>query len=281
MAKARTFMRYPGGLTKALTLSYDDGVKQDIRMIEILDKYGIKCTFNINGGCFSDEGSTSRRMTKEEAVKLYKNSPHEVSTHAYTHPWLEALPTAQAAVEMLDDRRELEKTFGGVIRGMAYPFGTYNDDVINVLKVAGIAYARTIKSVDNFKLPTNWYQWNPTCKHTDKRLMELAETFVTKTYINHPRLFYLWGHTYEFDDDNNWNVIEEFCQAVANKDDIWYATNIEIYDYVTAFNRLLWAVDMSAVHNPSAISVWVAVSTPNGVDEARTVEIKPGETLTL
>ena len=281
MGKARTFLRYPGGLTKALTLSYDDGVYQDKRMIEILDKYGIKCTFNINGGCFKTEGSESRRMTKEEAVNLYKNSSHEVSTHAYTHPWLEALPTAQAAVEMLDDRRELEKTFGGIIRGMAYPFGTYNDDVINVLKVAGIAYARTVKSVDNFKLPTDWYQWNPTCHHKDKRLMELAETFVNKTYINHPRLFYLWGHTYEFDDDNNWNVIEEFCQAVANKDDIWYATNIEIYDYVTAYNRLLWAIDLTTVHNPSAISVWVAVSPPNGVDEARIVEIKPGETVTL
>ena len=88
MGKARTFLRYPGGLAKALTLSYDDGVYQDKRMIEILDKYGIKCTFNINGGCFSTEGSASRRMTKEEAVALYKNSPHEVSTHAYTHPWL-------------------------------------------------------------------------------------------------------------------------------------------------------------------------------------------------
>lgn len=281
MVKARTFMRYPGGLTKALTLSYDDGVKQDIRMIEILDKYGIKCTFNINGGCFSDEGSTSRRMTKEEVVKLYKNSSHEVATHAYTHPFLEALPTAQAALEVLEDRRKLEGLFGGVIRGMAYPYGTYNDDVVNILKLSGIAYSRTTKSTEKFDLPSDWLRLPATCHHNNPRLMELAEKFVSKKVNQHPKLFYLWGHTYEFDDKDNWNVIEEFCQTVANKDDIWYATNIEIYDYVTAYNRLLWAIDMTAVHNPSAISVWVSVSSHNGVDEARTVEIKPGETLTL
>ena len=275
----KSFMRYPGGLSKALTLSYDDGVKQDIRMIEILDKYGIKCTFNINSGCFSKDGDTSRRMTRERALELYKNSPHEVAVHAYTHPFLESLPTAQAAMEVLEDRRQLEKMFGGVIRGMAYPFGTYNDDVVNVLRVSGIAYARTTKSTEKFDLPNDWLRLPATCHHNNPRLMELAKDFVNKKVTNAPRLFYLWGHTYEFDDRDNWNVIEEFCQEVANKDDIWYATNIEIYDYVTAFNRLLWAIDMSAVHNPSAISVWVAVSSPHG--DVHTVEIKPGETLSL
>ena len=275
----KSFMRYPGGLSKALTLSYDDGVKQDIRMIEILDKYGIKCTFNINSGCFSKDGDTSRRMTRERALELYKNSPHEVAVHAYTHPFLESLPTAQAAVEVLEDRRQLEKMFGGVIRGMAYPFGTYNDDVVNVLRVSGIAYARTTKSTEKFDLPNDWLRLPATCHHNNPRLMELAKDFVNKKVTNAPRLFYLWGHTYEFDDRDNWNVIEEFCQEVANKDDIWYATNIEIYDYVTAFNRLLWAIDMSAVHNPSAVSVWVAVSSPHG--DVHTVEIKPGETLSL
>ena len=275
----KSFMRYPGGLSKALTLSYDDGVKQDIRMIEILDKYGIKCTFNINSGCFSKDGDTSRRMTRERALELYKNSPHEVAVHAYTHPFLESLPTAQAAMEVLEDRRQLEKMFGGVIRGMAYPFGTYNDDVVNVLRVSGIAYARTTKSTEKFDLPNDWLRLPATCHHNNPRLMELAKDFVNKKVTNAPRLFYLWGHTYEFDDRDNWNVIEEFCQEVANKDDIWYATNIEIYDYVTAFNRLLWAIDMSAVHNPSAISVWVAVSSPHG--DVHTVEINPGETLSL
>ena len=271
-------MRYPGGVSKALTLSYDDGVKQDIRMIDILDKYGIKCTFNLNSGCFASEGSSGRHLTLQGAVELYKNSNHEVAGHTRTHPWLETLPAPQVALEVLEDRRELERLFGGVIRGMAYPYGTYSDDVVNVLKASGIAYSRTTKSTEDFTLPTDWLRLPATCHHNDPRLMELAEKFVSRTYDKHPKLFYLWGHTYEFDDRDNWNVIEEFCQAVANKDDIWYATNIEIYDYVTAYNRLLWAIDMSAVHNPSAVSVWFAL-TKKGV--LQTFEIKPGETVTL
>ena len=36
------------GMKKALTFSYDDGVTQDIRLIEIFNKYNLKATFNLN-----------------------------------------------------------------------------------------------------------------------------------------------------------------------------------------------------------------------------------------
>lgn len=36
------------GKMKAVTLSYDDGVAQDIRLIELLDRYGLRATFNLN-----------------------------------------------------------------------------------------------------------------------------------------------------------------------------------------------------------------------------------------
>ena len=38
------------GKLKAVTFSYDDGMTQDIRLIELLNKYNLKCTFNINSG---------------------------------------------------------------------------------------------------------------------------------------------------------------------------------------------------------------------------------------
>ena len=49
-------MRFPNGKLKALTLSYDDGVEQDIKFVEILNKYGLKCTFNLNSGKYAPEG---------------------------------------------------------------------------------------------------------------------------------------------------------------------------------------------------------------------------------
>ena len=63
---------------------------------------------------------------------------------------------------------------------------------------------------------------------------------------------------------------------MGGKEDIWYATNIEIYDYIEAYNRLQWSADMTMVHNPSAISVWIK-KAPHDEDSI-TVEIKPGET---
>ena len=41
-------MLFPGKKRKVLTLSYDDGVEQDIRLVEIMKKHGLKGTFNIN-----------------------------------------------------------------------------------------------------------------------------------------------------------------------------------------------------------------------------------------
>ena len=279
----KTLMRFPGGLPKALTLSYDDGVDQDIRLMEICDQNGLKCTFNINGGMVVpegtvyEEGNVHRRMTQSQQLALYKDSGHEVAVHGFTHPWLETLPAVAVAQEIVEDRKQLEKMFERPIRGMAYPMGSFSDMVVDVLKVTGIAYARTTQVTKRFSIPTDWLRLASTCKHTDPDLMKLAERFVNGRRDQHPMLFYLWGHSYEFERDNNWNVIEEFAQYVGGKEDIWYATNIEIYDYVQAYNRLQWSADLSMVTNPSAISVWVYKCDHN-LDTPGTVEIKPGET---
>ena len=50
MVATRLYMRFPEERAKALTLSYDDHSEQDIRFIEILNRNGIKGTFNISTG---------------------------------------------------------------------------------------------------------------------------------------------------------------------------------------------------------------------------------------
>ena len=278
-------MRFPQGRAKALTLSYDDGVEQDIKLMEILDKNGIKCTFNINSGRFAaedkvyPEGTIHRIMSKSKALNTFKDSGHEVAVHGYSHPFLESLPPATAAWDIINDRRCLEAEFDTVIRGMAYPYGTTSDTVVEILKNSGIVYARTTVSTEKFDIPKDWLRMPATCHHNCKSLMTLAERFVAMDVPRHPKMFYLWGHSYEFEQDNSWEIIEKFSEYVGGKEDIWYATNIEIYDYVQAYNRLEWAADISKVHNPSAISVWVNTGLNNS--SKRTVEIKPGETVKL
>ncbi len=89
------FMKLKDGKSKVLTLSYDDAVIQDIRLAEILDRNGIKCTFNINTGCYLQESAvqkqSKRRMTLSEAQSLYRKSSHEVAVHSLTHPHMERL----------------------------------------------------------------------------------------------------------------------------------------------------------------------------------------------
>ena len=275
---AQLFMRYPDGKAKALTFSYDDGVDQDIRFIEILDKNGLKGTFNINSARFAPEGKVyaegqiHRPMTEKRVFELYKNSGHEVAVHALTHPHLELMPPERIAYEIVKDRENLENLFGEIIRGMAYPYGTHNDTVVDVLRACGIIYARTTAVTGKFDIPNDWLRLPATCKHTDPKLMEFAKKFADmKVTRDNARLFYVWGHTYEFEGDNNWNVIEEFAEYMGGRDDIWYATNIEIFEYIEDFNKLVYSVDGKLVKNPTARTLYYYYSGEIG-------EIAPGET---
>lgn len=274
------FLRFPGGKCKALTLSYDDGIRQDKRLVEILNKNGLKCTFNINSGMYGsieEANSEKGRMSLEEMKGLYDG--HEVAVHGLEHPFLEQLPLQAATAEILQDRLNLERDFGGMIRGMAYPYGTFNDDVVAAARSCGIAYSRTVKSTGNFLIPTDWLRLNPTCHHRDEKIFQYIETFLSKHGGQTPRLFYLWGHSFEFDwnkERNNWEHAEKIFEMLGGHEDVWYATNIEVYDYVKAYNSLVWSADVKTVHNPTTTEIYFA---PGSGKPA--MLIKPGETLTI
>lgn len=256
------FMRFPEGRAKALTLSYDDGVEQDIELVEIMNKYGLKGTFNLNSGLYAAEGTVynkghiHRRMTEKQIKDTFIKSGQEIAVHSLTHPFLEQLPINMVTSEILKDRENLEKQFGTIVRGMAYPYGTYSDDVVAVLRACGIAYSRTVISTNDFRIPNDWMRLTATCHHNSSELKSLSRKFVEDKVIHAPYLFYLWGHSYEFESDNNWDVIEEFASFTGNRDDIWYATNIEIYDYIDAYSRLVFSVDGKYIKNPSSINVY-------------------------
>jgi len=89
-----------------------------------------------------------------------------------------------------------------------------------------------------------------------------------------PKLFYVWGHSFEFERNGNWNRLYEICDVLAGKEDIWYATNMEIYEYVTAFNSLVFSVDGRRAYNPTLFEIWFD-------DDRKLYSIKPGETIVL
>ena len=256
-------VRYPGGLAKAVTFSYDDGVEQDIRLVEIFNKNGLKGTFNINTGSFAPEGTVykpgvvHRRMTKQQTYDLFANTDHEVAVHTISHPFLEQLPSNMVLEEVLADRKNIEEMFGKVTRGMAYPFGTTSDSVVDALRMCGILYSRTTKATLSLELTKeDWLRLPATCHHKSSELGALSDKLINENPARAPWLLYVWGHSYEFESDDNWNVIEELCEKIANKPDIWYATNIEIFEYLTAYNSLIFSVSGDMVYNPTSTEVF-------------------------
>lgn len=225
------------GKNKAFTLSYDDGITQDQRFINIINKYGLKCTFNLNSGKFGTDGSLIRenvtvahvKPRKEEIAKIYDG--HEIAAHTLNHPWLKSLSDEEIIYEVEEDRKVLSEIAGYEVVGMAYPCGTaaVDERVENLVKNnTGIKYARTTSDTLNFDLQDNLIMFHPTVYHLHlDKLFSLAEKFI-ELETDKPQVFYVWGHTYEFDIANTWDKFEEFCRLISNKDDIFYGTNKEI-----------------------------------------------------
>lgn len=255
------FLKFPGFKTKALTLSYDDGVRFDKRLTEILDAYGLKCTFNINSELFAEkEGEW--RLTEKAAKALYSGGAHEVAVHGAKHLSLTEVSDAAALREILTDKENLEKLFGVIITGMAYANGSCDERTATLCAQCGIKYARTTVSTGKFDIPQNWLLMPATCHHNDPRLGELTDKFLSDGrhpyfWANPPKLFYLWGHSYEYNDNDNWSVIEAFAKKTGRRDDIYYATNGELYSYVKAFDSLITSADGMLVHNPTCTDVYM------------------------
>ena len=257
-------MLFPGGKRKALTLSYDDGVLQDRRLVEMMDRYGVRGTFNLNSGLLNRrermviDGIDVDVSTvgPEEVRTLYRN--HEVATHGVKHTALTGCGAA-ALREILEDRAALEALVPYPVRGHAYPFGCFDDEVLSMLSAAGICYARTTTSTHGFDLPKNFLTWDATCHHAEPELMTLAERFCgEEPLFGQPRLFYLWGHAYEFDMHENWDVMERFLAYVSQyRNGIWMATNGEIFHYVSAWRRLAFTADGRRVYNPTDTELWL------------------------
>jgi peptidoglycan/xylan/chitin deacetylase (PgdA/CDA1 family) len=231
----------------------------------------MKCTFNLYSRILHDP---KRAICLETLKDIYAG--HEIASHAYSHPHLEKMPLKLQYDEVIKDREAIEPVWGEIIRGFAYPFGTFSDDTKLALKTAGIVYARTVNSaINSFAPPNDFLEWNPTTHHNESA--DAIRRFiynVEKAPWRAGGLLYIWGHSYEFDKNDNWEHIENICKKLAFSDEIWYATNIEIYDYVEAYKRLRYSANGRKVYNPTLYTIWLDV-------DSKLYTINPGETIRI
>ena len=223
---------------KAITFSFDDGVTQDVRLIEILNRYGLKATFNINSQLLGLAGELERngerirhdKILPEKLKEIYRG--HEIAVHTLTHPLLPAIADDNEVIRQVEeDRKNLSTLCGYEVVGMAYPCGGVNNDerVAELIrKNTGVKYARTITSTYTFDLQTNLLQFNPTVYYIEDCLEEIVNEFLSLT-TDEPKLLYIWGHSYEMDAKYiSWETFERICKKLSGKADIFYGTNKEV-----------------------------------------------------
>ncbi|MEG2348958.1 MAG: polysaccharide deacetylase family protein [Hungatella sp.] len=242
---------FPEGKHKVLTMSYDDGKEEDRRLVALFNQYGIKGTFHLNSGLKDAE-----RIPSSEWAALYEG--HEVSCHTVLHPTIARSPIEQVALQILEDRRTLERVVGYPVRGLSYPNGSYSEEIVALLPKLGIEYSRVVGNTDGFAMPEDFLTWKSTCHH-NHNLLEHGRTFMDLWKQQYLYMMYVWGHSYEFTIHDNWELMEEFCKMVSGSNDIWYATNIAIVDYMKAAKNLKYTIDAEQVYNPNACSIWISV----------------------
>lgn len=225
------------GKMKAVTFSYDDGVTQDIRLIEILNRYGLKSTFNLNSELLGRDGSLEIKGKKISHVKLKPNEVakvykgHEIAAHTLTHPDMTEMAASEVIWQVERDRLNLGELAGYEVVGMAYPGSqpNYNSRIAEIIeKNTGVKYARTTICSNDFSPQRDLYEFHPSSHHSDwSKLYDLAEKF-TALNPTSEKIFYIWGHSYELDINDEWDKFEEFCKFISNREDVFYGTNREI-----------------------------------------------------
>ncbi len=224
------------GKLKAITFSYDDGTTQDIALIELLNKYNLKCTFNLNSELLGRNGILLRenkniahyKIAPQDVKSVYEG--HEVAVHSLTHPTLTGLEEDEIIRQVEQDRINLSELVGYEVIGMAYPNGPNDDRVAGILRdKTGVQYARTTTLTDSFDRQENLYRFNPNIYHIMEpdRLFSMGKEFL-ELKADKPQILYIWGHSFEFDYNNGLVMLEEFFKMISGKDDIFYGTNKEV-----------------------------------------------------
>jgi len=268
---------FPQGKRIAVTTSFDDGDEGDRRIIASFNEWGLKGTFNLNSGSLRTNGikseyDTNQKLDRSEIAEVYKG--HEVAIHTITHPGLSRLDASQIACEVLEDRKALEDLVGYPVRGMAYPFGDYNKQVVEILRSLGIVYCRTCNVVSPCFPPAEPLLWGST-GHMYSQNPTIPEQF-EKLYAipYYSGVFFVWGHAFEFHNKKDWASLERIFKPLSGKPDVWYCTNIELFDYEEARKRIAIAANRATVFNPSALTVTLNV-------DGTLIDVPGGKTISL
>ena len=231
---------YPGGKRKAFNITYDDGVLQDVRFVSLLNRFGLKGTFNLNSQLMEERfawphpnGMEVRRLGIPEVRGLYDG--HEIASHTLTHPYMHELPEFEILRQLGEDKRRLEALFGRAVLGFAVPFDYYSDLIARSAEICGFEYARQSEVSLDYAPCKDWYHWKTGVYHIMPELIPFVEGFLeTQQEL---AVCQIVGHSYDLDAEHLWEDLEWICASAAAREDVWYCTNLELVQYLKAMEK--------------------------------------------
>lgn len=266
---------YPGGKARAFNISYDDGILQDVRFVKLLNKYGLKGTFNLNSGLMKREfswvhpcGLTVKRLPESAVVELYRG--HEVASHTYSHPYMDDYTEDQILPELGADRFFLEQLFGREVKGYATPFYFFSDLVAKCVQSCGFEYARISETDMSYTPWRDYYRWKGGLFHERDEMEDYVAAFLATDV--ELALCQIVGHSYDLDVYNMWGRMEAVCKFVSQAEDVWPATHLELVRYLRQMEKA--EISEKKIHNPGNCVLWFCV-------DGKTVALEPGGTYTL
>ena len=262
---------YPGGRAKAFSLSYDDGVEQDVRLVELLNRYGLTGTFNLNSQLMLEQfqwihesGMPVRRLSVDAAQGLYDG--HEIASHSLTHPYLHTLPEQEVMRQLGEDKRQLERLFDRQVQGFALPFTDYNDMIACCARKCGFEYVRISEESGNYDPFQPKLYRRAGIFHLRPELKAFVKGFLETN--RELALCQIVGHSYDLDVADLWPDMEEIFCAVSRNPQVVCLTNLELVRYLEAMEHA--QISEHEIINPTDTELWLCVGE-------RVLTVAPGE----
>lgn len=234
------------------TFSWDDGHPLDIRIAQLFNKYGLRCTFYIP----KNNSENLPTLSPSDLRELSKDN-FDIHSHTLNHIYLNKLQPHEQASEIQSGKKYIEDAIGQADNIFCYPGGRYTKKTIDLVKGAGFEFARTVDmgfdcaySSNNFLMPTTTIIAPLTnfqiLKHSLKRrsllrglnILKLNNAVINKTWASQldARCYHFWGHSWEIDKYNLWESLEILIQNLVASN-IKIVSNKEFYQQKSLYYK--------------------------------------------
>jgi peptidoglycan/xylan/chitin deacetylase (PgdA/CDA1 family) len=230
---------------KFITTSWDDGSPSDIRLADLLDKYGLQGTFYI-----PRENTEHTVMLQKDVIALSER--FEIGGHTLSHKSLGNSTESEMEYEVNGSYHWLNELLDQSPISFCLPYGHYNKKAIEIIYKSGYKYIRTTEllspaynaDISHTTLQVFQHSKLTYFKHLIKRgrLKNMALWIQSGCTDDHFRLLdhylnyitlnggclHLWGHSWEIEDFDLWRKLELIFRHISNQQGFQYVKNGEL-----------------------------------------------------